>query len=172
MTATRDEQMIDLIKTHQADVWRFLIMLGCQPSEADDLTQEVFIGVLRKPFEDYGRASTAAYLRTAARHAFISSLRKRDAQLIPLDLDDADAVWTDTTPEDSDQRHDALRGCLGELPERAVTAINLHYRDNAEITQIAQQMATSADAVKALLARARKQLRECVERKLKLEGRA
>ncbi|MEE9311331.1 MAG: sigma factor, partial [Planctomycetota bacterium] len=47
------EQSLDLttlMQAHQTGVWRFLRALGADTSLADDLTQEVFLSVLRKPF--------------------------------------------------------------------------------------------------------------------------
>ncbi|HEX7449919.1 MAG TPA: sigma factor, partial [Pirellulales bacterium] len=56
-----------LIEEHQAGVWRYLRVLGCNAAEAEDLTQDTFLAVLEKPFHDYQRAATAAYLRQVAR---------------------------------------------------------------------------------------------------------
>lgn len=51
-----------LIEAHQAGIWRYLRALGCDASQAEDLTQETFLAVLQKPFQDYNPAATAAYL--------------------------------------------------------------------------------------------------------------
>ena len=67
---------VELIETHQAGVWRYLRALGCQPAQADDLTQETFLAVLRKPFEYRGREAAAAYLRRVARRQWLMSARK------------------------------------------------------------------------------------------------
>jgi RNA polymerase sigma-70 factor (ECF subfamily) len=68
--------LASLVKNHQAGVWRYLRALGCDPSEADELTQETFVAVLERPFEDYHPAATAAYLRTVARNLFLTARRK------------------------------------------------------------------------------------------------
>ena len=52
-----------IVKEHQAGVWRYLRALGCDSQQADDFTQETFLKVLTKPFDDYNPAATAAYLR-------------------------------------------------------------------------------------------------------------
>ena len=49
-----------MIRQHQAGVWRYLRVLGCDSAGADDLTQETFLAVLQKPFQDYNPAATAA----------------------------------------------------------------------------------------------------------------
>ena len=41
-----------LVREHQAGVWRYLRVLGCPATEAEDLTQETFLAVLTRPFHD------------------------------------------------------------------------------------------------------------------------
>ncbi len=169
---TREEQLVALMRTHQANVWRYLRMLGCEAAQAEDLTQEVFISVLKKPFDDRSRAETAAYLRTVAKHTFLNSIRSQGAKMVVGNLDDADVAWTAVTPEeDHHTRQDALRHCINKLPERAQKAIAYKYGDDFELLKIAEYLDTSEDAVKALLARTRAQLRECIEQKIAGEAR-
>ena len=54
---------------------------------ADDLTQETFLCVYRRPFVERSPAATAAYLRTVARRQLLMSLRKakRRPQLADLE---------------------------------------------------------------------------------------
>lgn len=169
---TAEEQLASLMRTHQAGVWRYLRMLGCEPGHADDLTQEVFLYVLQKPFDERSRAETASYLRTAARHLFLNQLRSPGSRMAVGNLDEADAAWAAVTPgEDNDARQEALRRCLEQLPERARRAVQLRYGEDAGSARIARALDTSEDGVKALLARTRIQLRECIERKLAPEAR-
>jgi DNA-directed RNA polymerase specialized sigma24 family protein len=57
-----------LVRMHQASVWRYLRYLGASAELADDLTQETFLQLLRAPFVEQSPASTAAWLRTVARN--------------------------------------------------------------------------------------------------------
>ena len=50
-----------IVRAHQAGLWRYLRYLGCSAHEAEDLTQEVLLAVLRRPFEDHGEKATAAF---------------------------------------------------------------------------------------------------------------
>src|SRR5688572_23610575 len=67
---------VRLIEHHQPGVWRYLRALGCEPTLAEDLTQDTFLAVLQKPFQDYNPAATAAYLRRVAYNLFISYQRR------------------------------------------------------------------------------------------------
>ncbi len=49
------------IAKHQEGVWRYLRAIGCDSNLADDLTQETFLAVLRRPFEWVNDAASAGY---------------------------------------------------------------------------------------------------------------
>ena len=72
-----------LVAAHQLSVWRYLRSWGCSPQEAEDLTQETFLKVLEKPFEQLTDAATRGFLRTVARNLLIDRRRKqgRNAQI-------------------------------------------------------------------------------------------
>ena len=67
----------ELVHAHQAGVWRYLCYLGAAPIEADDLTQETFLSVIRRPLEQRSPRETAGYLRTVARRQLLN-LRRRE----------------------------------------------------------------------------------------------
>src|SRR3569623_2158321 len=83
-----------LIKEHQAGVWRYLRVLGCSASQAEDLTQETFLAVLEKPFQEIYRAATAAYLRQVSRNLFISAQRRAARAVAVAELDEIEAAWS------------------------------------------------------------------------------
>jgi len=162
--ATQQETLVRLMHEHQADLWRYLRLLGCDASRADDLTQETFLYVLRHPMRDYARAATAAYLRRAARNLLLNLLR-RESRHVPLEeWDEADRAWQDLTRENGDARIDMLRGCLQQLADRAREAVKLRYGDGLGEAEVAARLGASEEAVKALLKRARSALRACIER--------
>jgi RNA polymerase sigma-70 factor (ECF subfamily) len=158
-----------LVREHQTGVWRYLRVLGCPAPEAEDLTQETFLAVLTKPFQDFNRQATAAYLRQVARNLFISSRRRA----VPVaELDEAEAAWLQWAVKDDGQElMVALRTCLQALTDRARQALDLRYARQASRTDIAAAVGLSEDGAKNLLQRAKQQLRECVERSLASERR-
>lgn len=160
--------MADLVRTHQAGVWRFLRFLGCDPSEADDLTQETFLVILRKGFEVRSPAATAAYLRTVAKNQLLMARRRQRRAPSEVELEAAEAVWASVAAHDGlDDYLAALETCLAEaLTDRARRAVELRYRDRASRDVMAAQLDLSVEGVKTLLRRARSALRACVERRL------
>jgi len=170
MTVTAPETIPsaeDIIATHQRDVWRFLIALGAEAAEADDLTQETFIALLQGAFEYRGPAETAAWLRRTAKHRFISTIRKRRRAALTPNLDDADGEWAIYQEQcDPDARVALLRECMDLLDERPRKALDLRYRRDLSRPEMAAELGIAEAGVKTMLERIRQRLRECVERKL------
>jgi len=160
--------MADLVRTHQAGVWRYLRFLGCDAGEADDFTQETFLVVLRDGFEQRSKAQTAAYLRTVARNRLLMSRRRRKCRPAEVDLEAAEAVWAEVAGDDGlDGYLAALAECLqSAIAPRARQALELQYRERASRAAIAAELDLAVEGVKTLLRRARDALRQCVERKI------
>src|SRR5215469_11972664 len=151
-----------LVREHQAGVWRYLRVLGCPAAEAEDLTQETFLAVLTKPFHDYNRQATAAYLRQVARNLFISSRRRAVAV---AELDEAEAAWLRWAVKDDGQElMNALQACLKKLTERARLALDLRFGRQTPRAEIAATLGLSEDGAKNLMQRAKQQLRACIEK--------
>lgn len=168
---TRGNYISDLVLAHQAGLWRYLRFLGADEGEADDLTQETFLAVLKQPFEDRGPAAAGAYLRAVARNLFLMAVRKsgRDpSQRGPAlaDLELAEEVWAKHARDGGNAYLDALAECLETLAGRARSVVEMRYRDERSRDEIAQALEMTEDGIKTLLRRTRETLRRCVERKI------
>jgi RNA polymerase sigma-70 factor (ECF subfamily) len=160
----------ELISAHQRHVWRFLVTLGCPPADADDLTQEVFLNMLRGQFTYESPEATAAWLRQVARNLFFSSLRKRRLPLLAPNADDIEAdfaAFEYAAP--FDRRVEMLRDCVDGLDERLRKAVQLRYAADVSRGQMARELGMAEAGVKTLLERLRQKLKECVERKLRAD---
>lgn len=158
---------VRLIEDHQAGVWRYLRALGCESNLADDLTQETFLAVLQRPFEDYNPAATAAYLRRTAYNALVSFQRRAKKVTTVENIDELNRNWESWAGDDNgEELVDALRRCLAVLSERARLALELRFKERASRETIAAALEMSEDGAKNLMQRAKKTLRECIESKL------
>jgi RNA polymerase sigma-70 factor, ECF subfamily len=155
-----------LVHAHQRDVWRFLVAIGCDHHEADDLTQEALLTVLDHKFEYRGERETAAWLRKVARNLLVSRARRSRRTLPVADVESLEADWeryTAAMPED--ERIAWLRQCMDELSPRAREALQQRYELDMSREAMAQELGLAPTGVRTLLERARRALRECVERK-------
>ena len=142
--------------------------LGCDGTEADDLTQETFLAVLQRPFSHYSPAATAAYLRKVAYNRFISARRRSGRFVLMAQIEQVDRSWTRLASDDQGEALlEALSGCLGHLTERARWALEMRFRDRSSRQQIAAALGLSEHGAKNLMQRAKKQLRACIEGKLR-----
>jgi RNA polymerase sigma-70 factor, ECF subfamily len=158
-----------VIEQHQAGVWRYLRALGCEPAQADDLTQETFLAVLQHPFHDFGAASTAAYLRKVAYNQFISAQRRggKTKVIVVEDIEAFDRAWEQWAGNDGgEMRLEALRECLQMLTSRARLALEMRFRERESRANIAAALGISEHGAKNLMQRAKQLLRECIEGKL------
>lgn len=156
-----------LIRDHQSGVWRYLRALGAEPPLAEDLTQETFLAVLRKPFEQYHPAATSAYLRKVAHNLFVTHCRRQQSTTTLTDLDRIEIDWSRWTRQDNGEDLIlALRECLQSISPRAQTALQMRFRDRASRNEIAEALKLSPDGAKNLMQRAKKALRDCIEHRM------
>ncbi len=158
---------VRLIQTHQVGVWRYLRALGCDPALADDLTQETFIKILERPFEDLHEASTAAYLRRTAHNLLVTHKRKEGKFVDVENLDLFASAWLRWAEHDQGEELLAtLRECLQGLTNRARQALEMRFHGQQSRSNIAAALEITEHGAKNLMQRAKQQLRECIEGKL------
>ena len=157
-----------LIDDHQVSIWQYLRALGCEFHEADDLTQETFLTVFRRPFHYYGRAAAAGYLRRVAFHRFVVNCRRTNKTITVGDFEEFDerrSRWTgDSSP---DPLLDVLADCLACLPERSRLSLQMRFRDGLPRKQIADKLSITEHGVRNLMQRAKRKLRDSIERKIR-----
>jgi RNA polymerase sigma-70 factor (ECF subfamily) len=157
----------ELITQFQAGVWRYLRALGCDSALADDLTQETFLAVIRKPFEHINDSATMAYLRRVAYHLLISYRRRQGRQIVTDQPEYFEQEWVRWAGFDGgDSAMDMLVDCFSRLTERARLALQMRFRDEATREEIAAALQITDHGAKNLMQRAKAQLRECVESRL------
>ena len=156
-----------MILRHQGAIRGYLVALGCPAHLLDDLVQDVFLSVLGSRFEDRGPASTAAFLRTVARHLFLKNMQRERRQTRASELALAEGAWEEFAGSDGgDSYVAALRECLRGLRDRARAALELRYGKRLRREAIADRLGLSESGVKSILVRSKKLLRNCVERRL------
>ncbi len=158
---------VRLIETYQAGVWRYLRALGCDAAQAEDLTQDTFLAVLQRPFQDINPAATAAYLRKTAFNLFISQMRRAGKVTAVADVEELDRTWSAWAGNDQGEALlDALRDCLAGLTSRARMALEMRFRGESSRAEIAAALQITEHGAKNLMQRAKHQLRECIESKM------
>ena len=158
-----------LIEVYQNTVYAYLRARLLEPADAEDLCQEVFLRCYLGR-EKLSRAATVgAWLIGIARNLLREHVRRINRR--------REVAWTelclelDALASEHETRYDDallhLPHCLDSLGESAREAIDLRYRNQLRMVQIAERLKRSEGAVKLLVHRARAALRHCLDRKLK-----
>lgn len=166
------DQFLPLFLAAQPDLRAFIGAMVRDPVTREDVFQEVAM-ILWKKFELYDPArSFGAWARGVAAHKIMEDRRLRsrlpesctpetlEALSAGFAKDDAEAMWQD--------REKALNYCLELLPARTAGFINQRYTGQRPVEVIAQEADMTVDALYQTLSRVRRQLRECVQRRLGL----
>lgn len=167
----REKSAEELIKMHQAGVWRYLRMLGCDAAMADDLTQEAFLKVLRRDgFTQHSDSATASYLRRTAHNLLVSLHRKGGQRKTTFTSDPLDEIWDRWAGQDitGDVALDSLRECMNALTERAQLALRMRFADDSSRSSIADALNITEHGARNLMQRAKEQLRDCVQARLRV----
>ena len=145
-------------------------MHGCDTSTADDLTQETFLRVLRRDtFVQHSDAATSSYLRRTAYNLLVSLHRKQGRVQTVVEPGVLDEVWDRWAGKDLSGDHavDLLRECFSTLTLRAQTALRMRFSDEASRVDIGKALDITDHGARNLMQRAKQQLRQCVEEKLR-----
>jgi RNA polymerase sigma-70 factor (ECF subfamily) len=163
----------ELIARHQHGVWRYLRMLGCDSSTADDLTQETFLRVLRRDdFVQHNEAATSSYLRRTAFNLLVSLHRKQGRVQTLAEPNVVNEVWDRWAGKDltGDGAVEALRHCLSILTDRAQKALMMRFAREASRVEIGEALDITDHGARNLMQRAKQQLRRCVEERLRQDS--
>lgn len=156
-----------LVRDHQDAVRTYLSFLGASGDQVDDLVQETFLSFLGSTFQERDPASTRAYLRTIARNHLLKEYRRAGARPPMQDLDAADHAYEEYEADDGGHRfREALERCLATLRAEAQNVLRMRYGSSIPRTTIAERLGMSEAGVKSIIVRARRRLKECVERRL------
>jgi len=142
-------------------------------ADADELTQSTFLACLSARDRFRKESTFRTYLFTIARHELYRMLRTRYRRDAKLDFEHSSIAQIITTPGSRlarNQEHARLIEVLQDLPVETQTLLELHYRDELELEELAEVFEVTNQVIRTRLSRARKQLREKLEKLVKAEG--
>ncbi len=156
-----------LYERHRTPVFRFACRMLGSPQQAEDVTQECFLSILRRPEAFRAeRASLRTYLCASARHLALKLLRKRGQETMvddpPDDAADPSAGPRLGDPLQSvldDEAAGAVRRAVEALPPLQREAVVLFEYQEMSLADIAAACEVDVGTVKSRLHRARERLR-------------
>ena len=165
-----------LVLDHQGHVRALLGRFERDASAVDELAQDVFLSVVSKCEElaEWPEREAEKYLRAVARNLVRMRWRKaqrskvKDRAEIPALLQGERDLMLDREPDDSEARLSALRGCVEGLPPHAREMVEDHFFKGKPLAGIARVLGQSDAAIRMTFLRIRRQLRLCVETRLRV----
>jgi RNA polymerase sigma-70 factor (ECF subfamily) len=157
-----------LVDRYRAPVTRFAYRLTHDADEAHDIAQDAFLRAFRGLRDFRTDRPFARWLFVIARNASLDSIRRRrrNASFGPVD-GEAPALG----PEEFALRNDEaerVHEALAALPDGQRRALELFYLNGLRYREIASVLGIPLGTVKTYISRAKRRLREDLERDLRL----
>jgi RNA polymerase sigma-70 factor, ECF subfamily len=162
MLAGDEEALAQLYRRRQASVYRFALQMSGSKSIAEDVTQEVFLFLMREGHVfDPARGTLGAFLLGVARNHVLRRLRV-DQLLSPLNDDDDEGPvtqpGTDLCPLDDLTRAEtieAVRKAVLSLPPKYREVVVLCELQDVSYVETAEILGCAIGTVRSRLHRAR-----------------
>lgn len=166
------EHVSALFVQFSSELRGFILSLLPDMARADDVFQETFLTVLRKAGDFQPGTNFIAWACTVARYKVLEAGRVKGGPTQPLSEEVIESLCA-SCPEPNDQEDREmllLQDCMSELHPHTRRAMELRYEQGHKPAEIARRLGWSAESVYVVLSRARAVLRECVGRKIQLQG--
>ena len=161
-----------LFRRRQADVYRFALHMTGLPAAAEDVTQDVFLALIRDAGRyEAGRATVKAWLSGIARNHARRRL-EREREVVPLDDDhDVPETAVDLDPLDALTRSERIEGL-----RKAILTLPVAYREAVVLCDLEElTYAEAAAALECAVGTVRSRLhrgRALLGMKMRVEGPA
>jgi RNA polymerase sigma-70 factor, ECF subfamily len=169
-----------LYRAHSQRVYALCLRMVGDPTEAEDLTQEVFLLLFRKVHTFRGDSAFSTWLHRLTVNLVLMNLRKKPAPVVSIeatpDADDGTASQgidigsADLSLEGSIDRINLAR-CIAQLPVGYRTMFVLHDVQGYEHHEIAKILGRSAGDSKSQLHKARTRLRDLLHESQRAKAR-
>ncbi|GAX90521.1 RNA polymerase sigma factor [Effusibacillus lacus] len=170
----RKTVLIDLMVTHEPDVWNYAFSLTRSEELANDITQEVFVKAYEKLDSFRGESSIKTWLLVITRNTVINYRRSaffRKVILIDYMFDRGTHPSAEKEVLDKIVIEDIWRIILN-LPIKLREVLVLYVQQHLSISEIACLIGVSEATVKSRLYRARNKVSNFLKQEGDLDGKA
>jgi len=164
-----EAQFEEVIREHQAFVFRTLVRLTGSREHVEDLAQEVFLRLYRGMDSFRGDAKLTTYLYRITLNVAQDEWKRRRKEQAHTSFDDPDEGWGERLPHadgDAEQilsAKEAMAGlerALGDLSEAERQVIVMFHQEELTYEKIADVLSLPLNTVRTHLHRGRKKLKE------------
>lgn len=165
----RRATIIALMKAHGDEVLGFCLRMVVDRALAEDIRQQVFLEAFRDL--DGCHSSPRAWLFGIARNRCLDAIKLKDRLGNLIKPDEPVGCEVEDPGEDLVELLDrprlmkALDGCLNRLSEVKRRTLLLRFQTDLTFEEMAVLLEVTADALQVRVARALRDLRQCLEKK-------
>lgn len=178
---TDAQQFEAFLHNYQNMVFSTAMRLTANQSEAEDITQEVFLRAYERFGELHNSPTVAGWLKTVARNLSLNHLSRYRSrwsffsEMVRGDGSDEEPLMDFPAPDDTHEklaatdRREFVEQALQSLPPSQRVPLVLHHFEDLQYDEIAEKLGVSLGKVKTDIFRGREALRRKLHLKLKEE---
>jgi RNA polymerase sigma-70 factor (ECF subfamily) len=151
-----DDDFAELVRTHQAMLYRIAFNFFLNAPAAEDIVQDVFLQCYASLGNIESPAHLKAWLRRTATHRCIDVVRRAPKDVRLDELPDL----AGSIPEQDPLLSERLRRLVASLPEKQRMVVILRYGEDLDSDEIAELLSIPASTVRTYLQRALAMLRD------------
>lgn len=156
--------LTELFDRYYRDVYGYLYSLSRDHSLSEDLTQEVFLEVVRSISTFRGESDVKTWLFSIARHRWFAHLRRKDRQIKTESIHDLyDCASLSTTdPHDRQEMLGLIDGLLQRESETTASVLRLRM-EGFSYFEIAQRLGISENSARVIYFRIKTKIKNHLE---------
>ena len=166
------EHFVRQLTENQNRLYGYVYSLLGDHSRTADVLQETNLVLWRKIDEYRSDKAFMPWAFAIARFQVLAHLRdqKRDRMLLDAELAESLSVDAERMAGEIESTREALRPCLQQLSPENRDLIERRYQRATSVADLAESLNRTVSAVKVALLRIRRQLGDCVQKRLGAEG--
>lgn len=162
-----------VVRETQSHVRAYIAGMGVPRHDVDDLAQDVYVELYRCMSRIPVDATMKQWLKGIARNLCLNYFRRsaRRGRLHREALAEmiADLAYEPKTNWFEGDVESALAKCFEKLPEESRTMVHMRYAKELPSQSIAEQLGSTAEAIRVALFRIRGVLKECISARIAAE---
>jgi len=156
-----------LVMPYSSRLYRMAFRLMNSREEAEDIVQEVYVKLWGMRNELLNYNSIEALCVRITRNLCLDHLRRRKVNHNAMKAEQSKRAYYPETPsENLEKKEDAelVHKLISALPEPQRSLVHLRHLEGKEYEEIAEMVNMNVNAIRVSISRARKQMREMVEK--------
>lgn len=143
------EAVNNLVELYYDDIFRYVVYKGCSYEEAMDITQEVFIKMMKSLHTYKEQGYFKAWLYRIAHNETMNIFRKKKQEIFYFQQQEQNAIMKDFSEKLVNQN--LIQQLVKQLPEKQQEVVILKYYHGFKSKEIAKITGSTLPAVKSRL---------------------